>query len=418
MKVIKGNIIEAQSLNTLKTYKNGYLVLDEEGKLICLSQTLDKEYQNLPLTDYGDALILQSFCDMHLHAPQYPNIGLGMDLELIDWLNTYTFPTEAKCKDLNYARNIYSHLAKELINKGTTRVCMFSSLHTDATLVLMEELEKEGVTGYVGKVNMDRNGSSELEETTKESITETLRFIKEAERFKTLKPIITPRFTPSCTNSLMENLGKIANSYNLLVQSHLSENLKEIEWVKELHPDLDEYWQSYAKYNLWKEKTLMAHCVYSSDSEIKAMKEAKVVAVHCPDSNINICSGTAPIRHFLNEGVWVTLGSDIAGGSTLSMLKVMTLAIRASKNIAINTKDKSNVLTAEEAYYLATSSGERYFNDKVGFPLNEKLHAIVLDDTALVETERLTLSQRLERALYRTNENNIIAVYSEGRKVK
>ena len=329
-----------------------------------------------------------------------------------------SFPTEAKCKDLNYARNIYSHLAKELINNGTTRVCMFSSLHTDATLVLMEELEKEGVTGYVGKVNMDRNGSSELEETTKESITETLRFIKEAERFKTLKPIITPRFTPSCTNSLMENLGKIANSYNLLVQSHLSENLKEIEWVKELHPDLDEYWQSYAKYNLWKEKTLMAHCVYSSDSEIKAMKEAKVVAVHCPDSNINICSGTAPIRHFLNEGVWVTLGSDIAGGSTLSMLKVMTLAIRASKNIAITTKDKSDVLTAEEAYYLATSSGERYFNDKVGFPLNEKLHAIVLDDTALVETERLTLSQRLERALYRTNENNIIAVYSEGRKVK
>ena len=105
----------------------------------------------------GETLILQSFADLHLHAPQYPMLGMGMDLPLLDWLNAYAFPTEARFADTGYAREIYSRLARELIANGTTRVCMFSSLHTDATLILMEELEKAGVTGYVGKVNMDRN---------------------------------------------------------------------------------------------------------------------------------------------------------------------------------------------------------------------------------------------------------------------
>ena len=91
--------------------------------------------------------------------PQYPMLGMGMDLPLLDWLNAYAFPTEARFADTGYAREIYSRLARELIANGTTRVCMFSSLHTDATLILMEELEKAGVTGYVGKVNMDRNAA-------------------------------------------------------------------------------------------------------------------------------------------------------------------------------------------------------------------------------------------------------------------
>ena len=151
------------------------------------------------LVDYGQALVMQSFADMHLHAPQYPMLGMGMDLPLLEWLNTYTFPTEARFADTDYARRIYSRLATDLITNGTTRVCMFSSLHTDATLVLMDELERAGVTGYVGKVNMDRNGlPGILQETTEESVRETLRWL-EGCHFDHVKPILTPRFTPSCT---------------------------------------------------------------------------------------------------------------------------------------------------------------------------------------------------------------------------
>ena len=114
---------------------------------------------------------------MHLHAPQYPMLGMGMDLPLLDWLNTYTFPTEANFKDTNFARKVYKELAKKLIANGTTRVAMFSSMHKEATLILMEELEKAGVTGYVGKVNMDRNGGVDLQETTEESISETIDWL-------------------------------------------------------------------------------------------------------------------------------------------------------------------------------------------------------------------------------------------------
>lgn len=234
VQVLKGNIVQAPALGELQITEQGYLVM-EDGVIRGVYDRLPLEYATAPLVDYGQALVMQSFADMHLHAPQYPMLGMGMDLPLLEWLDTYTFPTEARFADTDYARRIYRRLATDLITNGTTRVCMFSSLHTDATWILMEELEQAGVTGYVGKVNMDRNGlPGILQETTEESVRETLRWL-EGCHFDHVKPILTPRFTPSCTNELMMALGRLAQEKGLYVQSHLSENLGEIQWVKELH---------------------------------------------------------------------------------------------------------------------------------------------------------------------------------------
>ena len=197
--VLKGHIVHAPALGRMDITENGYLVL-EDGVIVGIYDALPRQYDDAPLRDYGDKLIMQSFADMHLHAPQYPMLGMGMDLPLLDWLNTYTFSTESRFADLDYARRTYRRLASDLITNGTTRVSIFSSLHTEATWILMEELEKAGVTGYVGKVNMDRNGlPGVLQETTKESLRETLRWL-EGCHFEHVKPIITPRFTPSCTD--------------------------------------------------------------------------------------------------------------------------------------------------------------------------------------------------------------------------
>ena len=240
--ILKGNIVSAPELGKLDVTEHGYLVA-EDGIISGVFAQLPERYAGAPVEDCGDALIVQSFADLHLHAPQYPMLGTGMDLQLLDWLNTSTFPTEARFADVDYARTIYRQLAAELISGGTTRVCMFSSLHTDATLVLMEELEKAGVTGYVGKVNMDRNAApGVLEETTEESKAETLRWLEACSQFKYIKPMLTPRFTPSCTDELMAFLGKLSEERKLPVQSHLSENDKEIEWVRQLHPDCTQYW--------------------------------------------------------------------------------------------------------------------------------------------------------------------------------
>ena len=415
--ILRGNIVHAPEMGRLDILEHGCLVL-EDGVITGLYRQLPEELANAEVRDFGDRILMQSFADMHLHAPQYPMLGMGMDLPLLDWLNTYTFPTEARFADVDYARRVYRRLATDLITNGTTRVCMFSSLHTDATLVLMDELERAGVTGYVGKVNMDRNGlPGKLQETTEESVRETLRWLDGC-YFEHVKPIITPRFTPSCTNELMTQLGKLANERGLYVQSHLSENTNEIAWVRELHPDCTQYWETYNKYGMWKDHTLMAHCVHSDERERRAIKDAGVVVVHCADSNVNICSGICPVRQMVREGLWVTLGSDIAGGAQLPMYKVITMSIRASKIKRIETDWSEDFLTVPEAYYLATSSGHRYFGDGDGFAPGNRLHAIVVDDGDFTEASHpLTVRERFERAIYMLHRHNITAVWSDGRCV-
>ena len=411
--ILRGNILHTPAFGQLEAVPEGYLVL-EEGAVEGVFDKLPERYAACPVTDYGGALILPSFADMHLHAPQYAMMGMGMDLPLLEWLDAYTFRTEARYADLDFARTVYRQLARDLISWGTTRVVMFASRHTDATLILMEELERAGVTGLVGKVNMDRNGGP-AQEATEESVRETIRWLEGCD-FEHIKPIITPRFTPSCTDGLMEELGRIARERDLPVQSHLSENTGEIAWVKELHPDCRQYWETYDKYGLWKEGTLMAHCVHSDGREQEAMKRAGVWAVHCAASNWNLCSGTAPVREMLDRGLHVALGSDVAGGETLSMAQMTAMTIRASKVKQIETG--AAFLTVPEALYLATAAGQRYFGVKCGFQPGDKLHAIVVDDSDMpAAAKELSLLERTERMIYNMERKDIKAVYSEGRLV-
>lgn len=411
--IIKGNIISTDEIGKLNIFENSYLVA-KDGRIAGIFKELPNEFKNEKIDDFGDALVMQSFSDMHLHAPQYPMLGMGMDLPLLDWLNTYTFPTESHFKDKRLARKIYRDLAKKLIENGTTRVAMFSSLHLGSTIVLMEELEKAGVCGYVGKVNMDRNSPDILSEGTAKSIRDTLKWIELSKKFNNVKPIITPRFTPSCTNKLMKRLGEIAKEYDLPIQSHLSENTGEIAWVKELHPDTDLYYESYVKYGLWNNRTLMAHCVHSNEVERKAIKDAGVYVVHCASSNENLTSGYAPIRKMLNEGIRVVLGSDIAGGDHLSMFDVVAATIRASKARDIMDDWKTPFLTPEEAFYLGTSAANSFFDEKPGFAKGNELHALVLDDSKLMSVRPLSIKERFQRAMYLRQKDAIKAVYSKG----
>ena len=412
--ILQGNIIHTPELGKLETIPRGYILL-EDGVIQGLYDRLPEQYAACPVEDWGDRLVMQSFADLHLHAPQYPMLGMGMDLPLLDWLNAYTFRTEARFSDTDYARRVYRTLAEDLIFSGTTRVSAFGSRHTDATLILMEELERAGVTGQVGKVNMDRN-SGQSQEETEESIAETVRWL-EGCRFDHVKPVLTPRFTPSCSDRLMAALGELAAERGLPVQSHLSENTGEVAWVRQLHPDCGQYWETYRKYGLWKPGTLMAHCVFSDEREQAAMADSGVTAVHCAASNVNLCSGTAPVREMLERGVSVALGSDIAGGDQLAMYRVVTASIRASKVKQMETG--AAFLTVPEAYWLGTTAGHRYFGGGAGFAAGDRLHAIVVDDSGLPEpTRALSLAERFERAIYLMDKRHIKAVYSAGRRVR
>ena len=172
----------------------------------------------------------------------------------------------------------------------------------------------------VGKVNMDRNSPDYLREKSwRESVSRTEEYIDELKGFKNVRPIITPRFVPSCTDELMEGLKGIIEKTGLPVQSHLSENPEEIAWVKELCPDCPTYGDVYDKYGMLSASSIMAHCVHLTEREIMLLKDRGAFVAHCPESNMNLASGIAPVSRLLHEGINVGLGSDVAGGTTLSI---------------------------------------------------------------------------------------------------
>ncbi len=418
-KGIRGTIITANEQDKLDITENGTIILDDGGTILGVyaSDALPELYKNADIEDYGNSIITTSFCDMHLHAPQYPMLGLGMDLPLMQWLYNYTFRTEALFKDTAFARDVYSVLARELIARGTTRVCAFSSVHTDSSLVLMEELERAGVFGYVGKVSMDRNTTDELMESTEGAISEERRFIEESlSRFTDIHPMLTPRFTPSCTDELMRGLGELGREYGIRAQSHLSENFEEIETVHSLCPDCERYYQTYERAGLWNEGTVMAHCVHSDSVERAAMKAAGVWVAHSPNSNTNIYSGIAPVRRMINEGLNVSLGSDIAGGDNLSMRHVACAAIRVSKlrYYYADRAEEERFLDVAEAFSLSSSRPRRFFDLSYGFEAGEKLEAVVLSDVSHGPSIPLNPQERFERLIYSADPSDIRAVYSLG----
>ncbi len=411
IRILKGTILSAPKLGELDVMENSYLVA-RDGKIMGVFDQLPEEYRRETVEDFGDALILQSFSDMHLHGPQYAMLGTGMELELLDWLNTCTWPTEAAFADLGFARRVYRQLARELLRNGTTRVCMFSSLHREATLILMEELENAGISGFVGKVNMDRNGGEQLQETTEGSIADTLAWLEACKGFRNVRPILTPRFSPSCTETLMRFLGELARERDLPIQSHLSESRGEIAWVKELFPNCATYYGTYQKHGLWTNKTLMAHCVWSDDREQEAMRQAGVTVVHCPDSNSNLRSGVAPVRAMLEKGLDVVLGSDISGGDKLNVFDIVNSAIKVSQLRSVYDPAAPRQLTVAEAWYLATSAANKFFDEGPGFAPGNRLNVMVVDDSKLISHSGLTSRQRLERMVYQRRENHILALYS------
>lgn len=195
------------------------------------------------------------------------------------------------------------------------------------------------------------------------------------------------------------------------VQSHLSESESEVQWVRALEPDCDFYARAYQKYGLL-HGSVMAHCVQSSPQERELLREEKVLAVHCPDSNINLASGIAPMREMLQSGVRVALGSDIAGGHHLNLLDVMAVAVRASK--LRGTAEQ--ILKFEEAFEMGTSGGAAYFGAEGGFAGGSKLHAVVLWDKTNPRTlERHGAKERLQRLAYCAEQRETVAVYGEGK---
>ena len=415
--VLKGDIVYSKSYKELSTNKNSYL-LCEDGKCKGIFNNLDFS-KDIKIYDYTGHIIIPGLVDLHLHAPQYAFVGLHMDLELLEWLNKYTFVEESKYKNFEYAKKAYDIFVNELKKSPTTRFAIFATLHREATEYLFDILEKTNMKGYVGKVNQDINNIDILNETTKDSIDSTIKLLTNIEKYKNILPIITPRFIPSCSIELLTELSKISKEKHIPVQSHLLENVKEDEWVKELHKDVKTYTDAYKKFNLLgEENTIMAHCIWTSDYDKELLKNEKVWVAHCPSSNRNLTSGIAPVKEYIEKGINVALATDIAGGSYISMFRAMEDAITASKIRSIYVDKNYSNVTLEEAFYMATVGGGSFFGKVGKFEDDYEFDCLVLDESnnPTILMDELSLTERLERYIYRPNEK-LAAKFVSGVKI-
>ena len=411
-------------------FVDGYLVC-AGGLVEGIYEVLPDELRSMPIHDYTGKVIVPGMCDMHLHAPQYGFRGMGMDLDADSvwstWFETYTFPEERRYSDLVYARKAYEKFVNDLQRTTTTRACVFATLHRPATELLMGLLSEKGFSAFVGKINMDRNSVEGLQETTEESLAETRAWLVEThKKYPNVKPIITPRYTPSCTDACMEGLQKLMEEFHVPVQSHLSEGPDEIEWVRELKPEISFYGQAYDMYGMMGSLTpsIMAHCVYPTEAEFEMMTQRKNLWVaHCPQSNLHISGAAAPIRRYLQAGVRVGLGSDMAASNTLNMFRAISDCVIASKAHWAYTERggdpfaKKTFLSLAEAFYLATKGGGTFWGKAGSFEPGYAFDAAVIDDAPLADFNERTPYQRMERVISQSDDRHIFAKYINGAQV-
>lgn len=419
MHIYKANILYTPTLQTFKVIEGGYVVVDDNGVILSVTKTKPARYADVPITDFGDSLLIPAMNDMHVHAPQYRNMGMAMDEELLPWLNTYIFPEEMRFRDMRYAYAVYTRFVHDLWRNGTMRASVFATSYAPSTLLLCHLFDEAGLGGHIGLVAMDRNCPDKLQVPSTRYAIEMTQLAKATEALPLVHPILTPRFIPACSPELLKTIGHLAQKTGMKVQSHLSENRSEIAWVRELEPTTTCYADAYKRYGLFGQTpTLMAHCCYSEGKELELMEDHRVVAVHCPTSNCNLASGIAPVRTFLQRNILVALGSDIAGGHSLSMFRVMQYALQMSKLHYAQSDGKLPFLTLSEVFFMAT----RVSFAKVGaFEKGYNFDALVIDDHELNDTpasvkgmKPYTLLQRLERYIYLGDDRQITHRFCQG----
>ena len=325
------------------------------------------------------------FIDTHLHASQYPNVGIFGKSTLLDWLNKYTFPLEASLKDLTKARRVYSRCIRKTLSHGTTTAAYYATVDVAATNLLADLCLEAGQRALVGRVCMDNHEFSPdfyRDESPAEAEAATracIAHIASVDPSHTLlRPVLTPRFAPSCTGDVLGRLGRLHKEGNWPIQTHISENHSEIALVKELFKDqvppsegeadgMPSYAGVYDHFGLLTPQTILAHGVHLSEAEAELIRTRGSKVAHCPCSNSAITSGAARIRWLLDRGIEVGLGTDMSGGYSPSVLEAARLASLVSRHVAMGGDDAAK-LSVEEVLFLATAGGASVVGlaDKVG----------------------------------------------------
>ena len=413
--ILHGDIVYSGNADSLSIHEDSYLIA-EDGFISGIYAVLPEQYRGAEVHDYGRALIIPAFSDLHVHASQYVQRGVGMDKLLFDWLSDYTFPQESRFGDMAYAKAVYDRVVDEFIRHGSFHSSVFTTVHYDASAYLFEAMEKKGLYGLVGKVNMDQNSPDYLCESTEASLRDTERFLLEHRGGKTVKPILTPRFAPTCSEKLLFGLGELGRKYGCGLQTHLCESLAEVAWTLELFPDYRADAEIYERAGLLDNgPSVLAHVIFPSELDLDILGRHGAVSVHCPDATCNIIAGIMPACNMLKSGQALAIGSDVGAGSALPVYRQIASAVRHSK-IKEFYQPENSKLSFPQAFYMGTKGGGSVF-DRVGsLEAGYRLNALVLDGLD-DEVCLHSAAERLERFCYTGDDRNIIDRWLDGKQI-
>ncbi|MGO9931119.1 MAG: guanine deaminase [Steroidobacteraceae bacterium] len=381
--------------------------------------------------------LLPGLVDLHVHAPQWPQLGLALDLPLEEWLQTYTFPLEARYADLGYAEAMYASLVDGLLANGTTTAMYFATIHLPATQKLADLCLQKAQRALIGRVAMDDPGQCPAyyrDASAQSAEAETRAFIAYVQSMPgneagLIRPVITPRFIPSCSDDLLRRLGALAQESGCHVQTHCSESDWEHGYVLDRCGITDT--AALERFGLLSRRTILAHGNFIADEDIARIVKHGAGIAHCPLSNVYFSDAVFPLRRILQQGVHVGLGSDIAGGGSPSILDNVRYAVMVSRMLESGVdstvsrqlrRRPDSRIDALTAFWLATAGGGAALDLGVGiFREGFQFDAMLIDagvpDSNLHFDRADTPEQILQKIIYEAGRANIREVWVANRRV-
>lgn len=417
---IQNTVAQARDIHDQVRYVEDGLLLINDGKIVWFGAWTEGQTYlpaDLKVEHYANQLIVPGFIDTHIHFPQTEMVGAYGE-QLLEWLNTYTFPTEIQFQDKDYADQIAHFFVNELLKNGTTTALVFCTVHPQSVDALFEAAERHQMRLIAGKVMMDRHAPEALTDTAESAYDDSKALIEKWHGKGRNLYAITPRFAPTSTPEQLQRAGQLKAEYpDAYVHTHLSENKNEIAWVKELFPEQKGYLDVYHHYGLTGERSVFAHCVHLEEHEWDCMHDTDSAIAFCPTSNLFLGSGLFPLKKTWDKQVKVGLGTDIGAGTSFCQLQTLNEAYKVQQL-------QGDKLSAFESLYHATLGGAKALDlqDKLGnFNVGKEADFVVLNlkATALQQL-RQQRAKNIEDALFALftmgDDRNIQATYIYGNK--
>lgn len=443
-KALKATLFQAPVPGDIEAVEDALIVIGSDGVIADVLRPENSAYaRRISDAQRANKLIetgrhhylLPGFVDLHIHAPQFPQLGKALDVPLEVWLQQHTFPLEARYADPVYARGVYERLVDTLLANGTTSAVYFGTTHLEATSILAEICLAKGQRALIGKVAMDdpdqcpdyyRDADADT------ALSETQRFIETVQTMPgndggLVHPVVTPRFIPSCTHALLEGLGDITRRTGCHVQTHCSESDWEHGFVLDRYGKTDS--QALDDLGLLTRHTVLAHGNFITADDMALIRARGAGIAHCPLSNVYFSNAVFPLRRALEKGLRVGLGTDIAGGPSASLLDSCRSAVASSRLLedGVNPTLPAGERGVEQsridfrhAFYLATAGGGDVLDLPIGqFKPGYQFDALLIDTGAAagpidIEAREETTDDRLQKIIMTATRANIAQTWVAG----